>query len=295
MVLFCILRNTSNGAIHICEIENGENYRMDYLTSDEIKTELLNSLREIDMFLKKNNIQYSIMSGTMLGCIRHGGFIPWDDDIDIGMLRPEYNKLLNLLRKNSNCLNEELFGAGIELENGQWPFLKIYNKNILVKENMEEKPVNLWIDVFPFDGMPCRQSNLYQRYIMLLRKIFHYRRDDLTIDKKNRKHFFALKTVNFLTGFISKKNFEKYYIKICSKYDVNTSEWVEDLTWGKKSVPRNLFDNLVDYKFETVCVKGFEDYDKYLKRIYGNYMELPPEENRVNHGVVAWRVKKNEE
>lgn len=268
---------------------------MDYLTSDEIKTELLNSLREIDMFLKKNNIQYSIMSGTMLGCIRHGGFIPWDDDIDIGMLRTEYNKLLNLLRKNSNCLNEELFGVGIELENGQWPFLKIYNKNILVKENMEEKPVNLWIDVFPFDGMPCRQSNLYQRYIMLLRKIFHYRRDDLTIDKKNRKHFFALKTVNFLTGFISKKNFEKYYIKICSKYDVNTSEWVEDLTWGKKSVPRNLFDNLVDYKFETVCVKGFEDYDKYLKRIYGNYMELPPEENRVNHGVVAWRVKKNEE
>ena len=94
---------------------------MDYLTSDEIKTELLNSLREIDMFLKKNNIQYSIMSGTMLGCIRHGGFIPWDDDIDIGMLRPEYNKLLNLLRKNSNCLNEELFGVGIELENGQWP------------------------------------------------------------------------------------------------------------------------------------------------------------------------------
>lgn len=94
---------------------------MDYLTSDEIKTELLNSLREIDMFLKKNNIQYSIMSGTMLGCIRHGGFIPWDDDIDIGMLRPEYNKLLNLLRKNSNCLNEELFGAGIELENGNGP------------------------------------------------------------------------------------------------------------------------------------------------------------------------------
>lgn len=138
MVLFCIIRNTSNGAIHIYEIENGENYRMDYLTSDEIKTELLNSLREIDMFLKKNNIQYSIMSGTMLGCIRHGGFIPWDDDIDIGMLRPEYNKLLNLLRKNSNCLNEELFGVGIELENGQWPFLKIYNKNILVKENMEE-------------------------------------------------------------------------------------------------------------------------------------------------------------
>ena len=92
MVLFCIIRNTSNGAIHIYEIENGENYRMDYLTSDEIKTELLNSLREIDMFLKKNNIQYSIMSGTMLGCIRHGGFIPWDDDIDIGMLRPEFIK-----------------------------------------------------------------------------------------------------------------------------------------------------------------------------------------------------------
>lgn len=180
---------------------------MDYLTSDEIKTELLNSLREIDMFLKKNNIQYSIMSGTMLGCIRHGGFIPWDDDIDIGMLRPEYNKLLNLLRKNSNCLNEELFGVGIELENGQWPFLKIYNKNILVKENMEEKPVNLWIDVFPFDGMPCRQSNLYQRYIMLLRKIFHYRRDDLTIDKKNRKHFFCTENSEFSYWIHFKKEF----------------------------------------------------------------------------------------
>lgn len=268
---------------------------MNYLTSDEIKRELLNSLYEIDAFLKKNNIQYSIMSGTMLGCIRHGGFIPWDDDIDIGMLRPEYNKLLNLLKNNSNCLNEELFGVGIELKNGQWPFLKIYNKNVLVKEDMEKKTVNLWIDVFPFDGMPRRHSKLHQRYIVMLRKIFHYRRDDLMVDKKNKKHLLALKIVNFLTGFIPKKNFEKYYIKICSKYDVNTSEWVEDLTWGKKSVPRNLFDNLVDYKFETICVKGFKDYDKYLKCIYGNYMELPPEQNRVNHGVVAWRVKKNEE
>ena len=93
----------------------------------------LQILKDVVRVCDNNNIKYMISSGTLLGAVRHGGFIPWDDDIDIGMLRPEYNKLLNLLRKNSNCLNEELFGVGIELENGQWPFLKIYNKNILVK------------------------------------------------------------------------------------------------------------------------------------------------------------------
>ena len=66
------------------------------------------------------------------------------------------------------------------------------------------------------------------------------------------------------------------------------------MTWGTKAVPRALFDEIVDYQFNDITVKGFKDYDTYLKRVYGDYMQLPPEDQRVNHGIKAWRVTENE-
>ena len=63
---------------------------------------------------------------------------------------------------------------------------------------------------------------------------------------------------------------------------------MQDLTWGTKSVPSSLFDDIVNYKFENIYVKGFEDYDAYLKCVYGDYMIIPPEHERVGHGIKAW-------
>ena len=110
---------------------------MQELSNKEIKKELLNILYILDIFLTNHNLKYSITSGTLLGAVRHKGFIPWDDDIDISMLRPDYNKLIHIL-KNINKIDESLSGIGFELGNSNIPFLKIINKN---KEILQMKEI----------------------------------------------------------------------------------------------------------------------------------------------------------
>ena len=66
------------------------------------------------------------------------------------------------------------------------------------------------------------------------------------------------------------------------------------MTWGTKAVPHALFDEIADYQFEDITVKGIKDYDTYLNYVYGDYMKLPPEDQRVNHGIKAWRVTEYE-
>ena len=132
-------------------------------------------LYEIDKYLENNEISYSIISGTMLGAIRHNGFIPWDDDIDIGILRSDYNKLVKLLRENC-YITENLFGTGFEIDEGEWPFIKIYNKNISVIEEGVSKEEKLWIDIFPFDGVPQKKYNLYFKVIKNFRRVYHKKR-----------------------------------------------------------------------------------------------------------------------
>lgn len=260
---------------------------MNYLPHEEIQKELKNMLYEIDKFLEKYKITYSIMSGTMLGAVRHNGFIPWDDDIDIAILRPEYNKLIELFQKNVN-INEYLYAEGIELGDVQWPFIKIFNKKLKAQEGTEVEQEFLWVDIFPFDALP-KEKRMHIIYMKILKKIYPYKRTVLNHNKKG-----VGKILNNMKIWCEKK-YVFYFIKKCSEYDVQDVEWVQDLTWGRKYIPKKLFEEITDYKFENIVVKGFRDYDTYLSCIYGNYMELPPENQRINHAIKVWRIDENEE
>lgn len=269
------------------------------LTNEEIKLELCYMLKNVSDYLIANNIKYSIMSGTMLGAVRHGGFIPWDDDIDIAILRKDYDILINKLKKNK-VINYNLYASGYELGTEDWPFIKIYDDNILIKDNGMARDGKLWIDIFPFDNISLKSQKKHICIVMFFRKLFFKKRllegfykDD---DKKNGLFNILKSNIGFLFAkCISKKNIMTNYLKACTMYKNEDSLYVQDLTWGFKPIPKFLFDNIVDYKFENIVVKGFEDYDLYLKTIYGDYMELPPIEKRENHGIEAWRVQKNEE
>ena len=267
---------------------------MKYLDDKEIKKELVQSLYEFKEFLEYNRIQYSIMSGTMLGCIRHGGFIPWDDDIDIAMLRTEYEKMLEIFRKNPN-INEHLYASGAEIDDSELPFVKIYNTKIKVEDEALVNTEYLWIDVFPFDGLPKRNFRMFEKYINNLKRVYHYRRRDWTRNCDDIRNFRAKRVVTKISRIVSDKKYVKFLIHECSKYNTNNVERVEDLTWGNKSIPRFLFDDFVEYKFENITVKGFKEFDTYLRCIYGDYMQLTPERERINHGIKAWRINNNEE
>ena len=123
-----------------------------YLNIKEIQEEELNILKETIKFLDHNNIKYYIFYGTLLGAVRHQGFIPWDDDIDIAIPRPEYEKLIKILKEKNNKINNlNIESIGYEVGVSDWPFIKIVNKDIKLEDELNCDK-NLWIDVFPLDG-----------------------------------------------------------------------------------------------------------------------------------------------
>lgn len=271
-----------------------------FLTDKEIKKELIEILKKFDYFAKENELKYSISSGTILGAVRHGGFIPWDDDIDVIMLRNDYDKLVQILSKN-NCIEQSIQGIGYELHNSDIPFIKIVNKSIMAEEVMRETArvkTYLWIDVFPLDAVPKHGERIYSFYIeKILRKIYNYKREieqNFTIKRSCIKNFI----ISCIKKILKKISFEDYislYIRECSKYSLEECVRIKDVTWGNKSFPKRLMNEIVEYKFEDIVVKGMKDYDTYLTIVYGDYMMLPRKEDRNNHGIKAWRIENYEE
>ena len=271
------------------------------LNNKEIKNELCNMLESLKSVFEKYNIKYSVMSGTLLGAVRHNGFIPWDDDIDIAMLREDYEKFIQLIKKG-RLKKYSLEAVGEEIGNGYLPFLKVMNRKIVVEEDLNLRLMNesyLWIDIFPFDYI--EESEMQQRinYIKKQRNLFGRKICQLEKYYKQKK---GMKKIYYLimSCYYKSKDIHEISNNIIqlSKQTCQYCDFMADLSWGsteiKKCVPSYLFNELADYQFENITVKGFKDYDTYLTAIYGDYMKLPPESQRINHGIKAWRVAENE-
>ena len=141
---------------------------MKQLNIREIQLEEVEILKEFIKFANENNLKYYLSGGTMIGAVRHQGFIPWDDDIDIAMPRPDYDRLINLAKTKK--ISEELEIKSLELGNLAYPFVKIINKNIdIVSKSAEDK--NLWIDIFPIDAVPSD----YEEQKKLIKKVMNYK------------------------------------------------------------------------------------------------------------------------
>ena len=135
---------------------------MRMLTLDEIHYEEKEILKETVKFLDEHNLTYFITYGTLLGAVRHGGFIPWDDDIDLVMARPEYNKFVEYLKEHGNKISGNLEVIGLELNNSDFPILKIINKNIRVNEK-DKADQYLWLDIFPLDATPKDNAKFFKK------------------------------------------------------------------------------------------------------------------------------------
>ena len=265
------------------------------LSLEEIQKEELNILKSVIVIFEENNLKYYLYGGTLLGAIRHNGFIPWDDDIDLIMPRPDYDKFISILKNDDKCLNG-LVPMAPELNDFDFPFCKIYNKSIVLEsENNMEK--YLWIDIFPVDGI----SNNYNPYNYLKkiynkRKVFSRKRDQIYHIKDNNKLKYVIKSVIFFPlQFLSFDRIINHFVKYCRKYEYDTSQYVCDLVWAKHPgniLKKEWLDETIKVKFEDIDANAFIGYKFYLENRYGkNYMELPPKEQRITHSFKAWRVK----
>ena len=264
-----------------------------YLTLKEIQFELKEMLKKISAFLEKYNIEYYISYGTMLGAVRHKGFIPWDDDIDISITRENFEKLVGIAKINCD-IDNELQIQYCELGNSVYPIIKIVNKRIFLYDSLEIDK-NIWIDVFPLDSLPNdeKEVNKFMKKTFIMSQLYmvkNFKYREITSTTRSTRATIIKYFTKPFTAFINKEKWMKKYIKLVTKYNNMNTKYISGVAWHREQFnifPKSILESAI-YDFEDIKVKGFKYYDKYLKICYGDYMTLPPEEEREIHNVKAY-------
>ena len=269
-----------------------------------IQDKILFILKEFISICEENNLTYYALGGTLLGAVRHKGFIPWDDDIDIGMPREDYEKFKkvapDLLPSNYKFLNEDTPGY-----KKAFSVIRDDSTKIIMNYSKEELVESLWIDVFPLDGMPSNKLKkkihsfryLYTRMMVQLSQF-----NSLVNQKKENRPL----TEKVIIGFAHAVNIEKIisftwaqkkYLQTIKKYSFNEA-FAGNYTGAYKLreiVPSDYFGQPVLLQFEDLKLSCPHKFREYLTAIYGaDYMQLPPEEKRVFHHYEIISLGENE-
>lgn len=255
---------------------------MRIITIEEQRSIQLKLLQEIASFCDKNKIVYFLAYGTLIGAIRHNGFIPWDDDIDIAMPRPDYDKFVKQF--NNEYKHSRVLELSISKDYGI-PFAKVFDNRTWVNElHYKHEDYGVFVDVFPIDGI----NNISQfKKIDKLNKILHTKKANFSrrsLSKNIRNIIGKIILLPFSTHFIL-----KIMDRIARKYPYGTTKKA-----GLISVPYGIREMVDTSVFEKTELHDFEDfkfripcgYDTWLKSLYGDYMQLPPLNDRKPHHIL---------
>ncbi len=246
----------------------------------------LDMLEQFINICNKENLQYYVLGGTMLGTVRHKGFIPWDDDIDVAMPRKDYEKFLNIAQK---YLSKNLFlQTYITDKEAPWNYAKIRNsETTFIEKSIKHLNINhgCFIDVFPLDY--CSTNKIkksvfnFYNYILRLRIRFDKPNANLPIYKKIIRKIISI-TLKFIypniTCAMQKRDSLFKSVKESSLLANYCGFWGE-----REIVPTNWYGKGIDMEFENLTVKVPNHYDKWLTQVYGDYMKLPPKEKQVSN------------
>lgn len=259
-----------------------------------LQTEELKVMKIIKEICEKENIRYFMIGGTLLGAIRHSGFIPWDDDVDLAMPRKDYERFLEVSNK---YLPSNIFVQNFRTDDKyRYYITRVLNKNILVEEKrfigVDTPQAYASVDIFPIDGSPNKKffRNIHYFRVMIRRFLMSLCYRD-TIDKERKRS----KMENLLLNILIKIPFERIISpnkikesldKLLKKYSMDNSLYSGTIMGAyriREMVPTVMFGNPKLYKFEDDTFYGPELVDDYLKHMYGNYMKLPPKEQQKTH------------
>lgn len=261
---------------------------MDKLHTLELKIAL-----EVKRICENNDIAYFLTAGSLLGAVRHGGFIPWDDDMDIGMLRKDYEKFLKACEKE--------LGAAFFLQtwdtDPEYPFsfAKLRLEGTICDESFSKHNRSihkgLYVDIFPFDSVPenPKDRKKQARRYFFCRRLLWIKKGMGTNMKKEtprqRMRYNLFRLVSYVFPYEAVKS---YYKKVQVRYNhLQTQKVVTDGAYGyeKECLERKWVTNLELVDFETETFLSYKDKIDYLEYFYGDYMQLPPEEKRVGHDM----------
>ena len=262
---------------------------MNKIEKKELRNIMVDLMTTIDIVSKKNSIKYIMGGGTLIGAVRHKGFIRWDDDIDIFVPRKDYDRLL-LLLKNQNDV-DWLSVIDENTEGYFQPFAKVVDNRTIIKSKSSILKHGVWVDVFPMENVPDDEDDRKK----FLRRCQYYRALLLSMltdfsgvqfgTKKLLKVFLFL-----IARSIGRKRLLDMAMKYMQKYNCTETKNM-CITWspyGREYVEKEMMDNIIDLDFEGRRFMAPAAYDKLLRRTFGNYMELPPENKRKNHEIIAY-------
>ena len=256
---------------------------------EEFKQIQVDILLAIDKFCKEHNIKYSLACGTLLGAIRHKGFIPWDDDIDIYLLREDYNKLVAAF---PSLLDEKYSLNSLE-RNPLWnrPYAKAFDTRTIEVEAVKSNIPNMGIgiDVFPIDEVPDNETEWkhYEKRRLFLLNCYTLKTLTWRKGRSLAKNIFALCSSVLLFPWSFRKLAE-IIDKYCQIHNNKGYHHLSEncLGWpGQHSFKKQDMEQVVDIPFEQYTFKAMIGYDDYLTSTYGDYMQLPPKEKQVSHHV----------
>lgn len=259
------------------------------IEKDEYKKLLLELLKYVDGVCRKNNINYSLLGGSLIGAIRDGGIIPWDDDIDIVLLRKDYDKLLNILEKEK----ESKFKLITHKNNNTYfyPFSKVVNtETILQEKHMEKiKDYGVYLDIFAYDYVPDNKLKRRIHYALLIiyKKMFGLSVTSKTINNPLKK------CIAYYAKLRKNKYWLKKYNEESTRYNNKKEHKYILYNWPAYGYEHEMhlasdFKEFIDWNFDGQKAMVTKNYDEILKTTFGDYMTPPPECKRIAHNSVAY-------
>lgn len=256
------------------------------ISSQELKKIQIDILKRVAVFCDQHDITYFLAFGTLIGAIRHKGYIPWDDDIDIAMPRPDYDKFISLFNQENTHFQV------ISMETDRYygfAFAKAHDTRTIINETQyHQDHFGVYIDIFPIDGIKDTKQ-LYK--LRRINKCLHTKKANFTQRKLSKKIINALGKIILLP-------FSTHYIleiidrisRQCPYGSTSKAGCICDSVVRERAmVDTDVFSGSLLHEFEGDLFKIPIGYDKWLRNIYGDYMKLPPEEKRVTHHVFeAW-------
>ena len=258
--------------------------------TEELKRIQFDILKDVDSFCKKNGIRYSLAYGTLLGAVRHKGYIPWDDDIDIMLLRSDYEKFIRIYGNERYSIDDTSTN-----ENYFCPYAKVIDNRTVLKENTAFKSISkVFIDVFPVDNIPDSESELNAmfRKKSIWNAIFNLKK--VTVSKKRtliKNITLAISHVllSVLPMRMVVEKMKQSGIRYSNQETKRRAVFVTADNKKRWILPSKLFEEYTELVFEGYSFSVVSRYDDYLTACYGDYMKLPPiEQQTTHHSIEAW-------
>ena len=261
-------------------------------STNAAKSAQLDLLKELKKICKENDLQYFLQYGTLIGAVRHNGFIPWDDDIDVGMLREDYEKFRECCKKQ---LNNNFYLADYrDTENYPHVYGKLKIKNTKYVETLSKNSTmgnEIFIDIFPYDNAP--DSKFMRRARNIKYKIYKRVLElkcgfGLANTFKRKIKYFP---IIVLSKLLTTKHCINVFDKGLSKYNNKETKYVANCgspaAYKDEVLPKEYISKVKLHKYEDSEFSIPVEYDKLLRIFYGDYMQLPPIEERVGkHKII---------